>query len=91
VKDETAYFRYLENGEAIDNNLLERLGSSGAYLNKREVTCRFSLTQGAYIIIPSCYDEDKEGEFLVRIFTEMPLNQKYFFLNYLDNYIHLIY
>lgn len=75
IRNSAQYF----SGAQIDSRDLERLGSSGAYVNKREVTARFNLTPGAYIVIPSCYDEDIEGEFLVRIFTEMPLNQKYLF------------
>ena len=68
--------------ECVSNNVnfnahdLERINSSGSYTNKREVTARFALKAGAYIIIPSCYDEDVEGEFLIRIFTEKPLSKK---------------
>jgi hypothetical protein len=43
---------------------------SGAYINKREVTGRFRVKPGNYILIPSTYEQDKEGQFLVRIFTE---------------------
>jgi hypothetical protein len=43
---------------------------AGAYINKREVTGRFRVKPGNYILIPSTYEQDKEGEFLVRIFTE---------------------
>lgn len=42
----------------------------GAYINKREVTGRFRVKPGNYILIPSTYESDKEGQFLVRIFTE---------------------
>jgi len=58
----------------IESHELERYDSSGSYINKREVTCRSALKQGAYLVIPSTYDEDKEGDFLVRIFTEKPLS-----------------
>ena len=64
----------MEYGEKLKSNDLERLDSSGAYTNKREITNRFSLKEGAYVVIPSCYDEGAEGEFLLRIFTEKPLN-----------------
>jgi len=43
---------------------------SGAYINKREVTGRFRVKPGNYILIPSTYEQDKEGQFLVRIFSE---------------------
>ncbi len=62
-----------ESNQAIRNSDLERINSSGAYTNKREVSTRFSLNPGTYVIIPSCYDENVEGEFLLRIFTEKPL------------------
>ena len=76
VKDNETYFRFISTGQPISNRYLERIDSSGAYINKREVTKRFALGEGPYIIIPSCFDENTEGEFLVRIFTEMPLNQR---------------
>jgi hypothetical protein len=34
------------------------------------VTGRFRVKPGNYILIPSTYEADKEGQFLVRIFTE---------------------
>jgi hypothetical protein len=76
------YFKIRDSGEKHYNsqlsrsNDLERIDSSGAYTNKREVSARFTLKTGVYVIIPSCYDEDVEGEFLLRIFTEKPLNKK---------------
>ena len=51
-------------------NQLQRIGASGSYINRREVTKRFRLPPGDYIIIPSTYDSDKAGKFLLRIFTE---------------------
>ena len=44
--------------------------SLGAYINKREVTGRFRVKPGNYVLIPSTYEAEKEGQFLVRIFTE---------------------
>jgi hypothetical protein len=67
--------RVLDGGQ-IESTDLERVSSSGSYTNKREVTSRFALSAGAYVIVPSCYDEDVEGEFLIRIFTEKPLSKK---------------
>ncbi|CAF3728593.1 unnamed protein product [Adineta steineri] len=49
---------------------LERQDDTGAYINKREVVGRFRIKPGNYILIPSTYEQDKEGEFLIRIFTE---------------------
>lgn len=42
----------------------------GPYINKREVTGRFRVKPGHYILIPSTYEADREGQFLIRIFTE---------------------
>lgn len=77
MKDLEIFYKCLNSGEAIASCDLERISSSGAYTNKREVTGRFSLKTGAYVIVPSCYDEDVEGEFLIRIFTEKPLSKKF--------------
>jgi calpain len=64
------------SGGSVDSSDLERVGASGSYTNKREVNSRFALSVGTYVIVPSCYDEDVEGEFLIRIFTEKPLTTK---------------
>lgn len=58
---------------------LERVGASGSYINRREVTKRFRVPPGAYIIIPSTYDSDKAGKFLLRMFTEKQADQAYVF------------
>jgi hypothetical protein len=51
-------------------NQLDRVGTSGSYINSRDVTKRFRVVPGNYLIIPSTYDENKEGEFMLRIFTQ---------------------
>jgi hypothetical protein len=83
VKNIESFHDSVENGTRLKSNELERINSSGAYTNKREITSRFSLKTGAYVIVPSCYDEDVEGSFLIRIFTEKPLSQKYIIFIYL--------
>ena len=35
-----------------------------------EVTKRFKLRPGSYAVIPTTFDPNKEGEFLLRIFSE---------------------
>lgn len=54
---------------------LERVGASGSYINRREVTKRFRVPPGSYVIIPSTFDVDKAGKFLLRTFTEKQADQ----------------
>jgi hypothetical protein len=60
----------------------------GAYINKREVTGRFRVKPGNYILIPSTYEQDKEGQFLVRIFTEGGSTGKSLNMEQPDTVIH---
>jgi calpain len=76
VRNLSALQECTRTGEPIESSDLERVGSSGSYTNKREVNARFSLSTGVYVIVPSCYDEDVPGDFLIRIFTEQPLAKK---------------
>merc|ERR1719167_1464782 len=45
---------------------------SRSFINSREVTGRFRLAPGSYLIIPSTYEPNCEGEFLLRTFSEKP-------------------
>uniref|UniRef100_A0A915CZJ1 Calpain catalytic domain-containing protein n=1 Tax=Ditylenchus dipsaci TaxID=166011 RepID=A0A915CZJ1_9BILA len=42
---------------------------SPAFINLREVTGRFRVPPGEYVVIPSTYEPNEEGEFMLRIFT----------------------
>ncbi|XP_065200380.1 calpain-A isoform X2 [Planococcus citri] len=41
-----------------------------SFVNLREVTCRFKLPPGVYCIVPSTFEPNQEGEFILRIFSE---------------------
>lgn len=41
-----------------------------AFINMREVSYRFKLAPGQYLIVPSTYKPNEDGEFLIRVFTE---------------------
>ena len=52
----------------------QAIGTSGSYINYREVFGRFSLTKGSYIIIPATFLPNTEAEFLLRIFSQEKIN-----------------
>ncbi|XP_052797971.1 calpain-A-like [Mya arenaria] len=45
-------------------------GKSGVYVNFREVSGRFELEPGHYVLIPSSFRPDDESAFMLRIFGE---------------------
>ena len=53
-----------------DADDLERIGKSGKYEGEREVTKRFHVKRGIYVIIPSTADRSVETNYLLRVFTE---------------------
>jgi calpain len=48
------------------------IARSPSYINLREVITRVKLPPGRYCIVPSTFDPNEEGEFILRIFTEKP-------------------
>ena len=66
-----------KTGKKLYASQLERVAASGPYTNMREVTKRFRAAPGDYLIIPSCYDANITGEFMLRVYTEQALEQKH--------------
>ena len=42
------------------------------FSNVREVSGRFKLTPGKYVIIPCTFKPQEEGDFILRIYSETP-------------------
>nr|CAD7392323.1 unnamed protein product [Timema cristinae] len=54
----------------------EAVASSLPFINLREVTCRVRLQPGVYCIVPSTYQPNEEGEFIIRVFSETKNNME---------------
>lgn len=49
---------------------------SPTFINLREVSCRFKLPPGVYCIVPSTFEPNEEGEFILRVFSENKNNME---------------
>ena len=50
---------------------------SPVFINSREVTGRYTLDPGSYLIIPTTFEPNHTGEFIVRIYSEKPVKTGY--------------
>lgn len=74
---------HLENPDTLpkplDKNFFKYNASvarSQAFINLREVSCRFKLAPGTYCIVPSTFEANEEGEFVLRVFSEKKNNMQ---------------
>lgn len=51
------------------HSMFEKAGDS-IFINAREVVNKFELKRGRYVVVPSTYEPNKAGSFLLRVFTE---------------------
>ena len=50
------------------------------FANLRENSQRFKLPAGKYVIVPSTFAANEEGDFLLRIFTEKENKNRFFYI-----------
>lgn len=74
IKDGVDIEEVKNNHSMLYATQLERIGASGPYINSREVTKRFRVEPGNYLIIPSTYEFGKECEFMIRVFTQREID-----------------
>lgn len=46
------------------------VANSSTFINKREVVGRHKLPTGSYLIIPTTFNPNEEGDFVLRIYSE---------------------
>ena len=51
-------------------------GTSGPYINYREVFARFELSAGSYVIVPATFQTGDTGNFMIRVYSENMIDIK---------------
>ena len=62
--------RTLVTGANYNKYALRLAKQPGIFTNLREVTARYELEPGLYVIIPSTFKANKESRFYLRVYTE---------------------
>lgn len=57
-------------------NQTEMIGDSGDYINYREITRRFRVKPGNYVIVPSTFEPNKTAKFMLRLYTLKKIETK---------------
>ena len=66
----------------VELNRLYRMHTSqqkvagSTYINSRSVFKRVDLKEGRYVVLPTTFDPALEGEFLLRLFSDVPADCK---------------
>lgn len=69
ITDKNVNVKLINNQKFTDFEL-KKVGTSGPYLNQREITKRFDYPPGTYVIIPSLNKKNKRMKFLLRVYIE---------------------
>jgi hypothetical protein len=68
-KQKTGY----QSGHPLDQKFFltrKMTAKSPSYINSREIVGRFKLLPGEYVIVPSSFNANEQGNFMLRIYTE---------------------
>lgn len=82
------------NGQCNDNldrKFFDRhnpVTSSPSYINMREVCGRHKLPPGDYCLIPTTFESNEEGDFVVRVFSEKETGVSYVYFALISSRCH---
>ena len=63
----------IQKDEKFDEDFFrsnQAIGTSGSYINYREVFGRFTLSKGSFLVIPATFVPNIASDFLLRIFSQ---------------------
>lgn len=74
----TVYQLPKNNGDSINKNFFKKNKSliNSQYTNSRQVTHRFQLEQGSYMVLPTTFEPGQETTFTLRVYSSKPLKLK---------------